>query len=221
VSAVREAVVLPLAFLTVVLAGSIRPGADVSVVPPPLASLVVAMLLVALLVRSGVLAPERLMGPSRSMLANCNGLVVLLTLFAASAQVISLVVPESGVPALVVWIALLSMIAQAFAVATDRVRMLRGLLVTFGAAFSLKFILLASLSAPAEGRVARAVQMLFEGLTLGTVSQRAPHPVEGYLAFGTLVAYLIALAFLPSASWQMIRVTRGELAATHEIVKAD
>jgi phage shock protein PspC (stress-responsive transcriptional regulator) len=220
-SAVREAIVLPLIFLSVVLAGAIRPGAEVSVVPPPLASLVVAMLLVALLVRSGVLAPDRLMSPSRSMLANSNGLVVLLTLFAASAQVVTLVVPESGVPALVVWIALLAMIAQAFAVATDRVRMLRGLLVTFGAAFSLKFILLASLSAPAENRVARAVQLLFEGITLGAVSQRTPHPAEGYLAFATVAAYLIALAFLPSASWQMIRVSRGELAGAHEIVKVD
>jgi hypothetical protein len=89
--------------------------------------------------------------------------------------------------------------------------MLRGLLVTFGAAFTLKFVLLAALSAPADGRFARALQLLFEGITLGAVTQRPPHAAEGYLAFATLLLYLIGVAFLPSASWQMVRVTRREL----------
>jgi hypothetical protein len=208
-SAVREAVVLPLLFLTVVLLGAIRPGSELIIVPPALASLVVAMVLLALLVRSGTLAPELLMHQRRAMLANLNGLAVLVTVFFASAQVIALVVPESGVPALVVWVALAAMLFQAFAMAPDRTSMLRGLLATLGIAFALKFIVLAALSAPAESRVTRALQLLFEGLTLGTVSQRPPHAAEGYLAFATLVLYLVGLAFLPSASWQMIRVTHA------------
>jgi hypothetical protein len=211
VSATREAIVLPLMFLTVVLAGAIRPDAEIVVSPPPVGALVVAMALVALLVRSGTLAPEALMNSSRPTLANCNGLVLLLAVFAASAQAITLVVPEAGMPAFVVWVALAAMFAQAFAIGPDRVRMLRGLLVTFGAAFTLKFVLLAALSAPAEGRFARALQLLFEGVTLGAVTQRAPHAAEGYLAFATLLLYLIGVAFLPSASWQMVRVTRREL----------
>jgi hypothetical protein len=210
VSPQREAIVLPVLFLTVTLLGAIRPGSEVIVVPPPLGSLVVAVLLMALLVRSGALAPDALMHSRRSMLANANGLSVLLTLFAATAQAVTLVVPESGVPALIAWVALLAMIAQAFAIAPDRVHLLRGLLVTFGAAFTLKFILLASLSSRAEGRLARAVQLIFEGVTLGTVSQRPPHAAEGYLAFATIVLYLAGLAFLPAASWQMIRVMRNE-----------
>ena len=209
----REAIVLPVLFLTVTLLGAVRPGAEVTVVPPPLASLVVAVLLVALLVRSGTLAPDILVNPGRSFLANANGIAVLLTMFAASAQVVTLVVPESGVPALIAWVALIAMIAQAFAIAPDRVHMLRGLLVTFGAAFTLKFILLASLSSRAEGRLARAVQLIFEGVTLGTVSQRPPHAAEGYLAFATIVLYLVGLAFLPSAAWQMVRVSRAALKA--------
>jgi hypothetical protein len=210
VTAAREAVGLPLLFLSVTLAGAIRPGADVLVVPPGLASLVVAIVLFGLLVRSGALAPEALVNPSRPALANANGVTVLLSLIAASAQVVTLVVPESGMPALVVWVALSALLVQAFAVAPDRVRMLRALLVTFGAAFALKFIVLASLSAPAEGRLARTLQVLFEGLTLGAVSQRPLHPAEGYLALATLVLYLIGVAILPAASWQMIRVARGE-----------
>ncbi|MDQ3441054.1 MAG: hypothetical protein M3478_11975 [Planctomycetota bacterium] len=204
---VREAITLPVLFLTVMLLAAIRPGSDVTLVPPSLASLVFGMILFALLVRSGALAPERLMNASRSGLANVNGLFVLLTTFAASAQVITLVVPDGGVPALVAWVVLASLLLQALAISPDRQRLLRGLVVTFGAAFTLKFIVLATISAPAERGVARALQLLFEGVTLGTVSQRTPHPLEGYLAFATLALYLVALALLPAATWHMARVT--------------
>ena len=207
----HEALTLPVVFLTVFLAASLRPGSDASVTPPSLAALVSATLLFALLVRSGVLAPDRLMNPARSMLANLNGLTVLLTTFAASAQTIALVIPESGVPALVAWVVLVSLLVQALAIGPDRVRVLRGLLVTFGAAFSLKFIVLTALSAPADGRVGRALQLLFEGITLGAVTQRPIDAVEGYLAFGTIVLYLIAVSCLPAAPWQMVRVSRKEL----------
>ena len=46
-----------------------------------------------------------------------------------------------------------------------------------------------------------------------TMSQRAGHPLEGYLAFAAIVLYLIGIALLPSASWQMVRVGRKELTA--------
>lgn len=202
---VVEACVLPSVLLTVVLAGAIRPGAEITLAAPSLASLVIAMALVGLFVRSGALAPERLMNTARSALANINGLTILLTLFAASAQVVTLVVPDSGVPALIVWVVLISLLLQAFAMGADRGRLLRGLLVTFGATFVLKFIVLAAISAPAEGRVTRALQLLFEGVTLGAVSQRVPHVIEGYLAFVTLVLYLVGVAWLPSATWRMVR----------------
>lgn len=209
---VYEAVVLPALFLTVVLTAAVRPGAVVSVVPPSLASLVAGTALLALLVRSGALAPARLMNPTRPMLANLNGLSVLATLFAASGQLITAVVPESGLPAVVAWAVLLSLLLQAFAMGPDRTRLLRGLLVTFGTAFTLKFVVLAAISAPAEGRVARALQLLFEGATLGAVTQRAQGLAEGYLAFAAIALYLTGIFLLPSASWQMVRVVpRKEL----------
>ena len=209
----REAVALPVLFLTVVLAGALRPGAAVPLMPPSLASLVAAMALLGLLVRSGALDPARLMNAHRSALENLNGLLVVVTCFAATAQIVTLLVPESGVPALLVWAVLVSLIAQAYAIGPDRVSLLRGLLVTFGATFTLKYVVLATVSAPAEGRAARALQMLFEGVTLGAVAQRPPHAAEGYLAFVTIVAYLIAVALLPSAAWHMVRVGRKELTA--------
>jgi hypothetical protein len=211
VTALREAVVLPLVFLSVVLAASVRPGAQVTVIPPSLGSLVAGMVLFALLVRSGAIDPHRLLHPARSGIANLNGLSVLLTAFVASAQMITMLVPESGVPALIAWVVVISLLAQALAIGPDRSRVLRGLMVTFGAAFALKFIVLATLSAPADGRMGRALQLLFEGVTLGGVIQRTPHAAEGYLAFVTIVLYLIGVAFLPAAPWQMVRVSRREL----------
>lgn len=210
-STVREAITIPVLFLTVMWLAAIRPGADVTVMPPSLTSLVFAMVLFALLVRTGALAPERLMNAERSSLANLNGLLVLITAFAASAQVITLLVPDAGVPALLATTVLACLLVQALAIAPDRTRLMRGLLVTFGAAFIIKFIVLATISSPAAGRLARALQLLFEGVTLGAVTQRPPHPLEGYLAFVTLVLYLIGIALLPSAMWHMVRVGRKEL----------
>ena len=151
------------------------------------------------------------MNAGRSPLANLNGLSVLVAVFVASAELVTALVPESGVPALVAWIVLVTLLVQAFAMGPDRTRLLRGLLVIFGAAFVLKFIVLASLSAPAEGRVSRAVQMLFEGFTLGMVSQRAPHPLEGYLVFAARVLYLIGITLLPAARWgySLLNATTG------------
>src|SRR4029453_17453527 len=92
----REAFVLPLLFLTVVLLGGLRLGADVRLVPPPLVSLVLSVILIGSLVRAPVVVPQRLMSQGRTPVENVCGLVLLLTLFGASAQVLSLVTPESG-----------------------------------------------------------------------------------------------------------------------------
>jgi hypothetical protein len=212
VSALREAILLPALFLTVVLAAALRPGAAVSVVPPSLASLIAGTALFGLLIRSGAVAPDRLVHPTRSVLANLNGFGVLVTLVAASAQLVTALTPQSGVPGVIVWTVLGALLLQAYAIGPDRTRLLRGLLVTFGAAFTLKFVLLSAISSPAEGRLARAMQLLFEGVTLGAVTQRPPGVAEGYLAFAATALYLIGVALLPSASWQMVRVlARKEL----------
>src|SRR5688500_10172382 len=136
------------------------------------------MILFAIFVQSGTLAPERLMNATRSSLANLNGLVVLVTAFVASAQMFTLVTPATGLPAAIVWIVICALLIQALAVGPDRTRLLRGLLVTFGTAFALKFIVLAALSGPADTRVGRVVQLLFEGITLGAVTQPPLHPAE-------------------------------------------
>jgi hypothetical protein len=148
-------------------------------------------------VRSGALAPERLMNAERSPLENTSGAAVLLTAFVAAAQAFNLATPEFGLPRLLFSVFLFVLLMNTFAAAPDRVRVLRSVLVIFGSAFVLKFIVLATLSDPAGGWLKRTLLAALEGLTLGTLSQGTYRPATGYLAFVTLLLFIGALALLP------------------------
>lgn len=198
-SAARESIYLPLLFLTVAFLGGMQLGARVTFVPPPLFSLVLAMLLVALLVRSGALAPDALVNSERPPLANANGLLLLLVLFAATAQAFHLATPASGLPLVLFDTFLFVLLVNTLTAAPDRLRVLRSLMVILGSAFILKFVVLAALSDPAGGRLKRVLQLLLEGITLGSLTQDPMRPASGYIAFATLVLYLFGLALLPRA----------------------
>jgi hypothetical protein len=204
-TAAREAIYLPALFLTVTLLAGLWPGTGKLVAPPSLFSLVLGVLLVAVLIQSGALAPQRLMHGARSALANVNGFVVLVTLLVASAQVFSMLTPGSGLPRLLFGVYFLVLLVNTMAASPDRVRVLRSLAVTFGAAFVLKFVVLDALSGTATGRVARMLQVLFEGVTLGGVTQDVQHPAAGYVAFVVIVLFLVGVWLLPerprSAAW--------------------
>ena len=196
---VREAIILPATCLTVVLLGGVRMGGMVAIAPPTLFSLVLASLVLGVFVQSGTLDPSRLLHHERAPVANLNGALVLLTAFLATAQVISLLTPAAGVPSLAISLFLLAAVLQLLAAAPDRVRFLRAWAVTLLSAFTLKFVVLAALSGPADRPVARALQLLFEGLTLGTLTQPVDTPASGYLAFLTVGLYLVALILLPGS----------------------
>ena len=196
-TAAREALQLPLIYLTVVLGGGVHIADRVVLRPPSLFGLVLGILLLALLVRSGTLAPERLLHATRSQLANLSGLIVIVTAVLASAQAFTLMTPQSGLPRVLVSLFLLILLLNTLAASPDRPRVLRSLLVIVGSAFTLKFVVLAALSDPAGGRLARVIQALFEGATLGMVSQEVVHPITSYLAFGTFVLFLTGVALLP------------------------
>ena len=189
---------LPLLFLSVVLFGGVRVGAQVMLVPPPLFTLVLAFLLVCVLVRSGALDPERLMSSSRSTLANISGAIVLLTAFAAATQAFNVATPELGLPRLLFSVFLFVLLLNTLAAAPDRTRVHRSLLVIFGSAFVLKFIVLAALADPEGGWLKRVMLAMIEGLTLGTLTQTAYAPITGYVAFFVLMLFLIGVALLPS-----------------------
>jgi hypothetical protein len=198
-TALREAIVLPLLFLTIAFVGGARLDARVALVLPSLFSLVLATMLIGALVRSGALAPDRLLHASRSTIANANGAVVLLTLFAATAQMLAMLTPRTGLPLLFVDIFLFVLLLNTLVAMPDRVRLLRSLAVTLSSALLLKFVVLAAVSGQSDSRLSRVLVALFDAATFGSITQEPEPASAGYLAFFTAAMYLIAIALLPRA----------------------
>ena len=196
-TAAREAVVLPLLFITVAALGGLRVAEQVRLLPPPLVSLVLSVLLMGTLVRSGVMAPERLMSGQRSALENANGLVVLVTLFAASAQMFTLLTPDIGLLHAVFGIALFVQLVTSLAGIRDPRALLRSLAIVFGSAFVLRFVVLDTLYAPQGSWGQRVLMAVIEGASLGAVVYRPTGTATGYIAFATLVLYFVGLVLLP------------------------
>jgi hypothetical protein len=198
VTATREALVLPLLFLTAALCGSVRLGQTLVMLPPSIYALILGILLVRLLIQSRALVPGALLSPLRGALANINGSVVMLTLWAASAQVFAVLIPEYGLPRLIVSVFFLILLLNTAAASPDRPRLLRSLAVTFGSAFLLKFVVLSALSETGTGWLKRVLLAMVEGVTLGTLTQDVMHPASGYIALFTLSLFLIGVFLLPS-----------------------
>jgi hypothetical protein len=123
--------------------------------------------------------------------------VVLLALFGAAAGAIALVLPATGAPAVLMGILLFALLVQTLAIGADRQRTMRGMLVSFAIAFTLKFIVLASWSAPAETTTGRVIQYFFEGVTLGAITQPQMPKAAGYVAFAALLLFFFGLVLLP------------------------
>jgi hypothetical protein len=197
--ATHEAFTLPLLFLTVALAGGLRidTGGHLSFLPPPLMTLVLAVMLVGTLFRAGVLFPDALVNPGRSRLQNASGIVILCALFAASAQVFHATTPEAGLLAFVWNVGYVVLLANLLITRPDRSRLLASLLIVFGAAFVIKHVVLAALYAPAESLTKRVVMALFEGVTFGALVYQPTGAATGYVVFFALLGFLIGLALMP------------------------
>lgn len=197
--AAREAVLLPIVFLTVTLLAGVQLGPGVALVPPSLFALVLGTMLLAALVRSGALAPDYLLHGSRSVLANANGMTVLASLFAAASQILGMLTPRSGLPLFFVDVFLFVLLLNTLVAQPDRVRLLRSLAVILGSALVLKFVVLAGLSGPATSRTARVLAALFDAATFGTITQEPQAPGAGYLAFFAVALFLAGVSALPAA----------------------
>jgi hypothetical protein len=196
-TAAREAILLPLIFLTVVLLAGLRIGQSVLLGVPSVYALILGILLLRLFVHSGALAPERLLSSRRSALENVNGAVLLIVFWLASAQTCALLIPESGLPRLILNVFFLILLLNTAAANPDRRRLLRSLGVTFGSAFLLKFVVLPELSSPGTGWTKRVLQAMLEGVTLGTLTQELLHPASSYIALFALLLYLAGAFLLP------------------------
>ncbi len=194
----REAVLLPLLLLTVVLLGGLRVADTVRLVPPSIVALMLAAALIGALVRAGALAPERLLHADRSPLENLSGAIVLLTLFGASAQMFNLLTPERGLLFAIFSVYFLIQLMTALAGIDTRDSLLRALVVLFAAAFMLRFAVLESIYAADGGLLKRLMTTLLEGVSLGSIEYQPHKAVTGYAGFVTLVMYLVALALLPA-----------------------
>lgn len=220
---VRECFVLPGIFLTVTLLGGFRVADGVRLVPPPLMALVLGMLLLGCLVRAGVVMPDRLMNSGRSAAANLSGLVVLMALFGACAQVFNLVTPDTGLLHVIFSVFFLIQLLTTMAAVRDRIALLRGLAVLLGSAFLIRFVALDALYAPEGGLVKRMMTAMMEGITLGALDYAANRPATGYVALFTLTIFMIGLVLTsledrePDAGLQKLegdRLVRTDLSSS-------
>jgi len=190
---------LPLIFLTVALLGGVRVSADDHAFiffPPPLITLVLAVLLMLLFVRGGLIELRSWLAAHHPPLRNVSHIWLLLTLFFASAQAFNSVLPERG---LLHWLFsfffLWTLWNNQFS-SFDARRLLRSLVVLFGTAFVLKHMLLASLYAPDGGWLKRLAGTLAQGVSLGTLDAPMFAPATGYISFFTLGLYIAGLMLM-------------------------
>ena len=193
---------LPTIFLTVALLGGLRVSAETSAfifIPPPLITLILAVMLMLLFVRGRLIELGRWLATEQTPLTNIAHALTLGTLFFAAAQAFNSVLPESG---LFRWMFsfffLWTLWNNQFSNFDPR-RLLRSLAVLFGTAFFLKHMLLASLRAPEGGWLRRLTSTLLEGVTLGALAPEPFAASTGYISFFALALFVAGLVLLPSA----------------------
>jgi hypothetical protein len=195
-------VLLPTVFLTVALLGGLRVAAGTGAlvfVAPPLVTLVLAVMLLVLFARGGALKVGRWLSADNGTAENVSHALTLGALFFASAQAFNSVLPEAGLPRLVLSCFFLWTLWQNQFSNFDQRRLLRSLAALFGTAFLVKHLLLASLSAPAGGWLGRLAAAALEGVTLGTLSGPPYAAPTGYVSFFALALYVCGLALTPPA----------------------
>jgi hypothetical protein len=190
-------VLLPTIFLTVALLGGVRVAADTKAllfVPPPLVTLILAAMLLALFARGGALRVGRWLSADRGAVENVSHALTLGALFFASAQAFNSVLPDAGLPRLVLASFFLWTLWQNQFSQFDARRLLRSLAALFGTAFVVKHLLLASLTDPDGGWLRRLTAAVLEGVALGGPAYAAS---TGYVSFFALALYVGGLFLLP------------------------
>jgi hypothetical protein len=195
-------VLLPTIFLTAALLGGVRVEAAsraILFVVPPLVTLVLAVMLLALFARARLIEVGRWLSAENAAAENVSHALTLGALFFASAQAFNSVLPEAGLLRWMLSAFFLWTLWQNQFSSFDARRLLRSLAALFGTAFVVKHMLLASLYAPGGGWLNRLASAALEGVTLGTLEGPAYAPATGYVSFFTLALYALGLALTPSA----------------------
>ncbi len=190
-------VLLPTIFLTTALLGGVRVAAETKAllfVPPPLVTLILALMLLALFARGGALRVGRWLSADNGAVENVSHALTLGSLFFASAQAFNSVLPDAGLPRLVLACFFLWTLWQNQFSAFDARRLLRSLAALFGTAFVVKHLLLASLNDSTGGWLRRLAAAALEGVALGGPAYAAS---TGYVSFFALALYVGGLFLLP------------------------
>ena len=202
-------VLLPTVFLTVALLGGVRVAADtraILFVPPPLLTLILAAMLLALFARGGALRVGLWLSADHGAVENVSHALTLGALFFASAQAFNSVLPDAGLPRLVLACFFLWTLWQNQFAHFDARRLLRSLAALFGTAFFVKHLLLASLTDPGGGWLRRLTAAALEGVALGGPPYA---PSTGYVSFFALALYVLGLFLLPPAPETDVDETRA------------
>lgn len=211
---VHEAFTVPLLLIGCMLGGGFRTDATdgrLLFSGPPLMSLVLAVLLLGVLVRAGVLVPWLLVGPHRRPIENLSGTMIAGTLLLATAQIFHCLTPETGLLHVLANVFFVVLLLNTLAARPDGTRVLQSLGVVFLSAFVLKYVVLDALYAPEGSLARRLVTTLLEGISLGALGHRPHGPATGYVAFGTVLAYLFTLVLLPQRVRTWIAVGRASV----------
>jgi hypothetical protein len=199
-SPIREAIGLPVLFLTIALSGGFRLTGQVRLVAPSLTALILAVLFLGVLIRAGGISTSALLHGDRTAAENMSGAVVLATLFAATSQALNLLIPDVGLLHAVFAIFIFCQLLTISAARTDRAGSLRSIVVLFGSLFVLRFILVEALYSSSGSTLNRVLRTLLSGATLGGITYEPNAPATGYVAFFTLALYLVGLLLLPKAA---------------------
>lgn len=196
-------ILLPALFLTVALFGGMRlmtPDNAFSFWWPPLFCLIAAAMLMALFVKTGLLRIGEWFSEEFGTLENVANGAILVTVFAATAQIFNSLIPESGMWSLIVSFFFFWTLATNFFGAFDPRTFLRFMGATCGLAFIFKYIFLLNMTAPAG-------KTLLESFSDGLVSEMATRLFglerfsagTAYIQFFTVAIYLIGLFILPNS----------------------
>lgn len=195
---------LPFIFLTVSLLGGMRLNAADGAflfIKPPLIALIFAAILLVLFFRAQLLKLDGWFSEDFTTLKNAANGAVLITLFFASTQIFNSLIPEQSLPFWVIAFCFFWTLWNNLFADFDTKKLLKSLGAMFGFAFIVKYLILASLTAPES-------ESWLQGILQNPTKEAFTWALDlprfaagtGYIQFFAIVFYLIGLFLLPPVS---------------------
>lgn len=151
--------------------------------------------------RAGLISVEGWFSEDFPTLKNIANGAVMVTLFAASAQIFNALLPEQGLPFWVFAFCFFWTLWNNLFADFDTKKLLRSLGALFGLAFVVKYLILANLAAPSSESW---LQGIFQNPTKEAFTWLFDLPRfsagTGYIQFFTVIFYLLGLFLLPNSS---------------------